>query len=272
MDAVQARSISISELKVALEAFPRPAMLDLRDDVAFERDRTTIPGAIRCLPGAIAAAANHLEPWRRVVVIGAKGRDANEHAARELQARGYDVAVLEGGFDRWQSERGAVRDFREPTKWVTRERPKIDRIACPWLVRRFIDASAEFFYVPAREVLAFAATHDAVPYDVPDVRYGHVGALCSFDAFVRIHAIADPALDDVATIVRGADTGALNIAAQSAGLLAISLGLSRMIGDDHAMLRWGMLVYDSLYAWRRDIRSQAHGLERASALPAQGAA
>ena len=272
MDAVQVRSISVSELQAALATFPPPAILDLRDDAAFARDRTTIAGAIRRLPGALRTAANDLEPWRRVVTVDANGGDASEQAARELRAQGYDAAVLEGGFERWRSERGAVSDLREPTKWVTRERPKIDRIACPWLVRRFIDASAEFFYVPAREVLAFAATHDAVPYDVPDVRYAHVGALCSFDAFIRIHAIADPALDDVATIVRGADTGALNIAAQSAGLLAVSLGLSRMIGDDHAMLRWGMLVYDSLYAWCRDIRAQAHGLERASALPAQGAA
>ena len=134
-------------------------------------------------------------------------------------------------------------------KWVTRERPKIDRIACPWLVARFIDAEAEFLYVPAADVLRVAVQTGATPYDVPGVEMGHVGELCSFDAFLAKHGLTDPALVRLATIVRGADTDRLDLAPQSAGLLAISLGLSRCHADDHAMLAHGMVLYDALYAW-----------------------
>ena len=134
-------------------------------------------------------------------------------------------------------------------KWVTRERPKIDRIACPWLIQRFIDAEAEFLYVPAADVLRVAVQTGATPYDVPDVEMGHVAELCSFDAFLAKHGLTDPALVRLATIVRGADTDRLELAPQSAGLLAISLGLSRCHADDHAMLAHGMVLYDALYAW-----------------------
>ena len=134
-------------------------------------------------------------------------------------------------------------------KWITRERPKIDRIACPWLVVRFIDAEAEFLYVPAADVLRVAVQTGATPYDVPGVEMGHVGELCSFDAFLAKHGLTDPALVRLATIVRGADTDRLELAPQSAGLLAISLGLSRCHADDHAMLAHGMVLYDALYAW-----------------------
>ena len=136
-------------------------------------------------------------------------------------------------------------------KWVTRERPKIDRIACPWLIQRFIDPEAEFLYVPAADVLRVAVQTGATPYDVPGVEMGHVGELCSFDAFLAKHGLTDPALVRLATIVRGADTDRLELAPQSAGLLAISLGLSRCHADDHAMLAHGMVLYDALYAWCR---------------------
>ena len=134
-------------------------------------------------------------------------------------------------------------------KWVTRARPKIDRIACPWLIQRFIDPEAEFLYVPAADVLRVAMQTGATPYDVPGVEMGHVGELCSFDAFLAKHGLTDPALVRLATIVRGADTDRLELAPQSAGLLAISLGLSRCHADDHAMLAHGMVLYDALYAW-----------------------
>ncbi|MCC6197010.1 MAG: chromate resistance protein [Burkholderiales bacterium] len=141
--------------------------------------------------------------------------------------------------------------YAPPTQWVTRERPKIDRIACPWLVSRFIDPAATFHYVPATEVRTFAQQNGATPYDVADVPYGHVGERCSFDAFIRIHRLEDPALDRLAAIVRGADTGALALTPQSAGLLAMSQGLSELFPDDHAMLRAGMTMYDALYLWCR---------------------
>jgi hypothetical protein len=134
-------------------------------------------------------------------------------------------------------------------KWITRERPKIDRIACPWLIARFIDREPEFLYVPSADVMTVAATTGATPYDVPDVELGHAGELCSFDAFLKKYQLTDAALQKLAVIVRGADTGKPGLAAESAGLLAISRGLSLNFGNDHEMLRHGMIVYDALYAW-----------------------
>ena len=137
-------------------------------------------------------------------------------------------------------------------KWITRERPKVDRIACPWLVLRFIDAEAEFLYVPAAEVSRLAAETGATPYDVPGTELGHVGELCSFDAFLRKYRLEEPALQRLAAIVRGADTSRLDLTPQSAGLHALSLGLSRVFADDHEMLRHGLVMYDALYSWCRD--------------------
>ena len=136
-------------------------------------------------------------------------------------------------------------------KWVTRERPKIDRIACPWLIQRFIDREAEFLYVPAADVLRVAGETGATPYDIPGVEMGHVEELCSFDAFMAKYRLDEPALQKLAAIVRGADTSRLDLTPQSAGLHAISLGLSRNFTDDHEMLRHGMVMYDALYAWCR---------------------
>lgn len=134
-------------------------------------------------------------------------------------------------------------------KWVTRERPKIDRIACPWLVARYIDKAPEFLYVRANEVLPVARKTGAIPYDVPGVELSHVGDLCSFDAFLKKYDLADPALHELAVIVRGADTSRLDLAPTSAGLYALSVGLSYRFADDHEMLKYGMVMYDALYAW-----------------------
>jgi hypothetical protein len=143
-------------------------------------------------------------------------------------------------------------------KWVTRERPKIDRIACPWLIARFIDPEAEFLYVPAPDVMKVAEETGAIPYDVPGVKYGHEGELCSFDAFIKHHNLTDPALHDLAVIVRGADTGRPELAPQCPGLLAQSLGLSVLYKDDHEMLKHGMVMYDAYYAWLKQARGETH--------------
>ena len=143
-------------------------------------------------------------------------------------------------------------------KWITRERPKIDRIACPWLIERFIDKEAEFLYVPSGDVLRIAQATGAVPYDIPGVEMSHVGELCSFDAFVTKYQLDDPALQQLAVIVRGADTSRLDLTPQSAGLYALSLGLSQNFADDHEMLRHGMVVYDALYRWCRDCQGETH--------------
>lgn len=144
-------------------------------------------------------------------------------------------------------------------QWVTREHPKIDRLACPWLIRRFIDAAAEIHYVPAAEVLAVAATRDAIAFDVPGVELSHAGSLCSFDAFLEKYHLEDEALARLAQIVRAADTDTLDHAAPAAGLLAISLGLAANIRDDQALLLAALPVYDALYTWCRSLTDERHG-------------
>ncbi len=143
-------------------------------------------------------------------------------------------------------------------KWITRERPKIDRIACPWLIARFIDNTAEFLYVPSGKVLATAKETGATPYDIPGVEMGHDGELCSFDAFIKKYKLTDLALQQLATIVRDADTDRLDLAPQAAGLLAISLGLSRNFSNDHEMLQQGMIIYDALYSWCKELQAETH--------------
>ena len=252
-------AITPLELAQRLAAFPPPTLIDVRRQAAFEQDSEIIPGAIRRLPEAVETWAAEIEPWRPVVVYCVRGHEVGQGASAALRARGFDARYLAGGLEQWRAEGHATRPFAAPTRWVTRERPKIDRIACPWLVRRFIDPSAEFFYVPNAAVREFAAKNGATAYDIPDVAYSHVGAQCSFDAFVRRHELGHPALDRLAKIVRAADTSALDLAAQAPGLLAVSRGLSAMFADDHEMLKWGMLVYDSLYAWCREAQAEALG-------------
>jgi hypothetical protein len=144
-------------------------------------------------------------------------------------------------------------------KWVTRERPKIDRIACPWLIARFIDKNAEFLYVPKDTIKDVVKTTGAIPYDIPDVELTHEGELCSFDAFLKKYKLDDPALHQMAIIIRGADTDRLDLAAQAPGLLAITLGLSKNFSDDHEMLKHGMVMYDALYTWCKSMQKEKHG-------------
>ena len=143
-------------------------------------------------------------------------------------------------------------------KWITREHPKIDRIACPWLIAKFIDQQAEFLYVPIKEVLHLAEETGAIPYDIPGVELTHAGEFCSFDAFLKKYALTDPALAQLATIVRGADTSRLDLTPQSAGLYALSLGLSKNFSDDHEMLKHGMVMYDALFAWCQHCQAETH--------------
>ena len=143
-------------------------------------------------------------------------------------------------------------------KWVTRERPKIDRVACPWLIARFIDKEPEFLFVPPGEVATVARQTGAIPYDVEGVELSHDGPLCSFDAFLAKYHLEDPSLSALARIVRGADTDRLDTAPQCAGLLAVSLGLSRLFSDDHEQIQHGFVMYDALYAWLKEARDERH--------------
>jgi rhodanese-related sulfurtransferase len=246
---------------------PRPATPGPPPPPPVE-DPVVIPGAVVRELDDIAAWRGSLESWRTVVTYCAEGHDRGRGAAEALSAAGLPALSLEGGLAGWRAFGLATAPLQPPTRWITRERPKIDRIACPWLVRRFIDPSAEFIYVPAKDVLAAAAARHATPYDVPDVAYTHEGDRCSFDAFIARHALRDVPLQRLADIVRAADTGRLDAAAEAAGLAALSLGLSRLFADDHAMLAAGMMMYDALYAWCRDTSSERHAWSPAALLMA----
>jgi hypothetical protein len=195
-----------------------------------------------------------------VVFFCVHGHEVSQGLTAALCAMGKDAKYLQGGFSEWQMAGLSVANIASfsGTKWVTRERPKIDRIACSWLVTRFIDTQAEFLYVPAKDVLRVAQEMGATPYDIPDVELSHVGELCSFDAFLGKYGLHDPALQKLALIVRGADTSRLDLTPQSAGLYALSLGLSQTYANDHEVLQHGMVMYDALYRWCQDCQGETH--------------
>ena len=253
-------SMTVTQLTAALAGQTPPLVIDVRRREAYLKDTKTIGGALRRDPERAAAWAHELPGAEQVVVYCVHGHEVSQNAAKALAAEGRQAFFLEGGFADWQGAGGACDAKPEgaSTRWVTRERPKIDRIACPWLIARFVDKHAEFLYVPAKDVRDAAQARDAIAYDIPDVGFSHDGERCSFDAFVKHYRLNDPALRQLAVIVRGADTGRLELAPQSAGLAALSLGLSRNFADDHEMLGHGMVMYDALYAWCKDGQDELH--------------
>lgn len=252
--------ISVSQLKTALGGQTPPIVIDVRRAAVFLKDERMIRGALRRDPEHATAWAKSLPKASAVVVYCVRGHEVSQGAAGALLELGLAARYLEGGIEAWIATQGPL-DAKAPdagTRWVTRERPKIDRIACPWLIARFVDPQAEFLYVPSKEVLDAAQQKHAVPYDVPDVHFSHEGERCSFDAFLKHYRLSDSALDELALIVRGADTARLELAPQAPGLAAISLGLSRNFADDHEMLEHGMVVYDALYAWCKEGKQEVH--------------
>lgn len=244
-------SISPQALQQSLASNAAPLLIDVRRQPAFLDASTMIDGALRRDPGRTAQWAEALPSAFEVVVYCVHGHEVSQGAARTLREMGFRARYLEGGISQWQEMGGGVasKPRGSSTRWITRERPKIDRIACPWLIKRFVDPDAEFFYVPAAKVREIAVERGATPYDVAEVEFTHRGDRCSFDAFAERYRLSDPALVVLATIVRGADTDRLELAPQSAGLVAISLGLARLYADDLAMLGQGLIMYDALYAW-----------------------
>lgn len=253
-------AISTAELMQALSSAQPPIVIDVRRAPAFRAAGTLIDGALRRTPESVQQWAPTLPRSSNVVVYCVHGHEVSQNARTALAAQNIPARYLDGGIEAWRSNGGALRakPVDASSRWVTRERPKIDRIACPWLIARFIDPEAEFLYVPTPQVREIAAERQATAYDVPEVEFTHVGERCSFDAFILKFRLQDPALDALATIVRGADTGELDLAPQAAGLAAVSLGLSRLFADDHEMLRHGMTLYDALYLWCRDGPDEAH--------------
>ena len=250
-----APAISAASLRQSLASARSPLVIDVRKGPTFLSAPDLIRGALRRDPLRVGDWSKSLPSEADVIVYCVHGHDVSQGAAKALGAR-----YLEGGLEAWRASGGEL--FGKPTgastRWVTRERPKIDRIACPWLVQRFIDPDAEFLYVPTPEVKSVAAERQAVPYDIPGVEFTHEGDLCSFDAFITRYRLKDPALDELALIVRGADTGKLDLAPQCAGLAAVSLGLSRLYADDHEMLGHGMVMYDALYRWCKEGKQETH--------------
>jgi rhodanese-related sulfurtransferase len=252
--------ISVSQLRAELAGEQAPIVIDVRRQPAFLEADEMIAGALRREPERVRDWSRSLPKAGSVVVYCVRGHEVSQGAAAALKDAGIAARYLEGGFEAWQAAQ-APRDHKPrsaTTRWVTRERPKIDRIACPWLISRFVDAQAQFLYVPSKEVLDAAKQKDAVPYDIPDVHFSHDGELCSFDAFIKHYRLSDPALEELAIIVRGADTARLELAPQAPGLAAISLGLSRNFADDHEMLQQGMVVYDALYTWCKEGKQEVH--------------
>lgn len=249
-------SITASRLKSEFASAQPPLLIDVRRPPTFRAATDMAAGALWRDPAQVASWAKELPRAASVVVYCVHGHEVSQGAAQALRGLGIAARYLEGGLEEgWKSAGGDVigKPKEGATRWVTRERPKIDRIACPWLVARFIDPEAEFLYVPPKEVLRTAKEKEAIPYDVPDVHFSHDGELCSFDAFLKTYRLTgDPALARLAVIVRGADTARLELAPQAAGLLAVSLGLSRNFKNDHEMLKHGMVVYDALYAWCKE--------------------
>jgi rhodanese-related sulfurtransferase len=242
-----------------------PVVIDARTDEDFAADPRLIPAAIR-RPGLKAADWAGAYGGREVVVYCERGLKISQGAAAWLRHAGAKAASLEGGFQAWHAtglplvpqDKLPPRDAADRTLWVTRARPKIDRIACPWLIRRFVDPGAVFLFVAPSEVAAVADRFCATPFDIEGVHWSHRGERCTFDVMVEELGLGTGPLLHLATIVRGADTARPELAPEAAGLLAASLGLSRMYGDDLAQLEAGMALYDAFYRWARDAAAETH--------------
>lgn len=258
-------AISSDKLSKIIGTPRAPLLLDVRSTEDFETDPRLIPGAIKVDDRALPELISRL-PGIASIAICQAGHKRSQGAAAWLRAEGCPAEYLEGGFEAWKGsdlplirpDKLPPRDAQGRTAWVTRSRPKIDRIACPWLIRRFVDPQAVILFVAPTEVIGVAERYDAAPFDIEDVFWSHRGELCTFDVMLAEFGLSTPALDRLATMVRGADTARLDLAPEAAGLLAASLGLSRMYSDDLEQLDAGVLLYDAFYRWARDASDEAH--------------
>ncbi len=258
------RSISAAELARTLGSVRHPPVIDVRREAAFAASDHLVCGSVHRNPEKIAAWHSELPAGKVIVVACVHGHEVSQNATAELQAAGFEARYLIDGIEGWIEAgyphlwKTALYDGTRATSWITRARPKIDRIACPWLIRRFIDPLASFHYVPADQALAQASARNAIPFDIPDVAFSHRGENCTFDSMLADFGLQDRALAAMARIIRGADTSRLDLTPQSSGLYAISLGLGDLIEDDHALLDAGMQIYDALYRWQRDLTQETH--------------
>ncbi|MBP1883141.1 chromate resistance protein ChrB domain-containing protein [Sinorhizobium mexicanum] len=258
-------SISSEKLVRLLGTAKAPVIIDVRDDDDFAADPHLVPGSFHRAHAGVQQWAEHYR-GHNVVALCRHGGKLSEGVAAWLRHAGAMAETLEGGIDAWrEAELPLVPVASLPNAdpsggslWVTRSRPKIDRIACPWLIRRFVDPRATFLYVTAAEVEAVGERFGATPFDIEGVFWSHRGEDCTFDTMVKEFRLSFPALEHVARIVRGADTDRHDLEPEAAGLLAVSLGLSRMYSDDLEQLEAGMTLYDALYRWARDATQEKH--------------
>jgi len=259
--------ITVAQLSRLIGLPDSPVLIDVRDADDYPADPRLIPGARHRDYRTVSEwSRDWPAPGAHAVVVCQRGLKLSEGVAAILRARGVAAEVLEGGFLAWREAGGLLfdpaklpdRNRDDATVWVTRARPKIDRIACPWLIRRFVDPGAVFLYVAAAEVKAVAERFGAAPFDIDDTFWSHRGDRCTFDTMLEEFGLRSDALDRLAVIVRGADTNRLDLAPQAAGLLAASLGLSRAYRDDLEQLEASMLLYDAFYRWCRDAVAETH--------------
>jgi len=257
--------ITSSQLSRLVGLPDAPVIVDVRTDEDYAADPRLLPAALRRRFADAGEWAGEF-PARHVIVVCQRGQKLSQGAAAWLRHQGVAAESLEGGFEAWRQADGLLvspgqlpdRDARGRTVWVTRARPKVDRIACPWLIRRFIDRAAVFLFVNASEVPAVAERFGATPFDIEGVFWSHRGEGCTFDTMLEEFGLRSTALDRLALIVRAADTARLDMVPQAAGFLAASLGLSRMYRDDLEQLNAGMLLYDAFYRWCRDAVEETH--------------
>ncbi|AXI44335.1 sulfurtransferase/chromate resistance protein [Sulfitobacter sp. SK011] len=257
--------ITVPQLLRLIGTPDAPVIVDISIDPDFDADPFLIPGSFRHphkdLPGLKARLKG-----RPCVVVCQKGIKLSQGLVAWLRADGVRAEYLSGGMYGWRDHAGAPRipaaalpaPVEGATLWVTRHRPKIDRIACPWLIRRFVDPDARFLFVSPAEVMGVADRYGATPFDVEDVFWSHRGPKCTFDTMLDEFALHTEALDRLATVVRAADTDTHDTSPQAAGLLALSVGLSRQYRDDLEQLEAGMTLYDALYRWARDGADERH--------------
>lgn len=242
-----------------------PTIIDVRTPEDFKADPRLLPAAVRRDALTVTEWATEFT-GHDVVIICQKGLKLSQGVVAWLRQHGAKAETLEGGFEAWRAAKGLLinadklprRDDAGRTVWVTRARPKVDRIACPWLIRRFVDPNAVFLFVASSEVLDVAERFHATPFDIDDVFWSHRGERCTFDTMIEEFGLASEALDRLALIVRAADTARLDLVPQAAGFLAASLGLSRMYRDDLEQLEAGMLLYDAFFRWCRDATEETH--------------
>jgi len=261
-------SISVNDLWNAIATPSAPLIVDVRRRDAFEQSPHLLPGALYRDVGKTQAWSGEFDRARPIAIACKAGHEMSQTAVAQLRAGGVDARVLEGGYEAWAASGLPMVNKPEldrivgnyPSLWVTRRRPKIDRVACPWLIRRFLDPQARILFVDPAEVVNVARESGGVPFDIKDIELSHDGGRCTFDTMLKLFGLeSEPSLARLALIVRGADTARPDFAPEAAGLHAVSLGLSALAGDDdHGLLERGFMVYDALFAWLRFAAEERH--------------